>query len=82
MLIIRRRLGEAILVGSDIEIEVVDITPGRVRLGIRAPDRIPILRKEVHLTAINNREAARTVSPDALEHLVSRLRHANFLHPR
>lgn len=47
MLVLSRKRGEAITVESDIEIEVLDIRKGRVRLGIRAPRTRKILRAEV-----------------------------------
>ncbi|MFN3326554.1 MAG: carbon storage regulator [Bryobacteraceae bacterium] len=32
MLVIRRKAGEALLIGDEIEIEILDITPSRVKL--------------------------------------------------
>ena len=76
MLIIRRRAGESILVGPDVEIEVVELSSGRVKLGIRAPRQIVVLRKEVRLAAEQNLAAWQAVSPRTLQSLVSRLRRA------
>lgn len=47
MLVLARKPGEAIHVGDDVVITVVQIRPGRVRLGIEAPSRIAIRRQEV-----------------------------------
>lgn len=47
MLVLSRKLGEKILVGDDITITVVDIQPGKIRLGIEAPDDTPIMRSEL-----------------------------------
>ncbi|MCC7174629.1 MAG: carbon storage regulator [Bryobacterales bacterium] len=69
MLVIRRREGEAILVGEDVEIEVLEITPARVKLGIRAPERVPILRKELQATREQNLAAARGVTAEGLASL-------------
>jgi carbon storage regulator len=74
MLVIRRKAGESVLIGDDIEIEVIDISPTRVKLGIKAPDTIAILRKEIRLTGEQNRQAARGVSAAAIEDFVARLR--------
>ena len=76
MLIIRRRAGESILVGPDVEIEVVELSSGRVKLGIRAPRQIVVLRKEIKLAAEQNLAAWQAVSPHTLQSLVSRLRRA------
>jgi carbon storage regulator len=50
VLVLARRLGEKIIAGQngEIEIQVVEIRPGRVRLGITAPDGVPIHREEVY----------------------------------
>ena len=48
MLIIRRRVGERIVIGSNIEITVAAATKKVVRLAIQAPKGIPVLRGEVH----------------------------------
>ena len=76
MLIIRRRAGESILIGPDVEIEVVELSSGRVKLGIRAPRQIVVLRKEIKLAAEQNLAAWQAVSPHTLQSLVSRLRRA------
>ena len=57
MLVIRRRTGESILIGPDIEIEVLDAGVNRVKLGIVGPRSTAGTRKEVKLTADNNRLA-------------------------
>ena len=47
MLTLTRRLGERIVIGDTVEIEVVQIQGGRVRLGIRAPRSLPVYRGEL-----------------------------------
>ena len=37
MLILRRRVGEAIAIAGDIEIEVIEISRTRVKLGVERP---------------------------------------------
>jgi carbon storage regulator len=48
MLVITRRKGEGILIGDNIEITVIKLDDGTVKLAIDAPKNIPILRKELH----------------------------------
>ncbi len=74
MLVIRRRAGESILIGDDIEIQVTDIGPSRVKLCISAPKEVPILRKEVKLTREENLAAARELPPGQLIEVAARLR--------
>lgn len=47
MLVLRRRAGETILVGDEVEIEVLEISRSRVKLGVRAPSHISVTRKEI-----------------------------------
>jgi carbon storage regulator len=73
MLILRRRVGEALLLGDGIEIQVLEIGPSRVKLGIRAPDDLAVIRKEVAATRDQNRSAAAGAPPVVIEALVRRL---------
>lgn len=47
MLVLARKLGEAIKIGDNIEIKVLSIESGAVKLGIDAPRDISILRNEL-----------------------------------
>ena len=49
MLILTRRIQESIHVGEDVEITVLGIKGNQVRIGISAPDAIPVHRHEVFL---------------------------------
>lgn len=57
MLVIRRRAGESLFIGDNIEVEILDLGPTQVKLGIRAPREITVLRNEVRLTKEENRNA-------------------------
>jgi carbon storage regulator len=56
--VIRRRQGQAISIGGDIEIEVIEISRNRVKLGITASRAISVTRSEVICAANDNRKAA------------------------
>ena len=47
MLILSRRVKERIMIGDDIEVWIHRIKPGHVRIGIEAPNHIPIRRGEL-----------------------------------
>jgi carbon storage regulator len=47
MLVLSRKNGEAVMLGDNIKITVVDIRSDRVRLGIEAPLTLPVHRQEV-----------------------------------
>ena len=65
MLVLSRQRDETIMIGDEIEISVVDIRGDKVRLGINAPTRIAVHRKEVY-DAIKreNAQAARLGASD------------------
>lgn len=64
MLILQRKEGESLLIGDEVEITVLAVEAGRVRLAIQAPREVPILRSELKVAAQTNREAAdEEVSP-------------------
>ena len=64
MLIIRRRRGESITVGDEVEIEILETSPTQVKLGIRAPKSISVLRKEILVTWEQNRVASGSPAVD------------------
>lgn len=67
MLILQRKAGESVFIGEEIEISVLSVDAGRVRLAIQAPKSVAILRSELKSAAATNREAAgEGVSPLAL----------------
>lgn len=47
MLVLSRKTGSAIAVGDDIEIEVLAIRGNQVKIGIRAPQAVAIVRSEL-----------------------------------
>jgi carbon storage regulator len=49
MLVLARNIGEEIIIGRDIRVCVVSVDGGKVRLGVEAPQSIPVDRKEVFL---------------------------------
>ncbi len=66
MLVLTRRPGESILIGTSIRIRVLSTSGTQTRIAIEAPDDVPILREEVYeRIADANRESAQA-SPGAL----------------
>jgi carbon storage regulator len=47
MLVLSRKSGESVLIGSAIEVKVLEICGGRVRLGFSAPPNVDIQRQEI-----------------------------------
>ena len=64
MLILQRKEGESRLIGDEVEVTVLAVEAGRVRLAIQAPRSVTILRSELKVAAQTNLEAAaEEVSP-------------------
>jgi len=70
MLVIWRRAGESILVGEHIDVEVLEMRPHRVKLGIVAPQSVVIMRKETKLTRDENLSAALSMDADIVSDLL------------
>ena len=47
MLVLTRKCDEAIIIGGNIEVRVVGIQNGKVRLGVTAPRDVPVHRCEI-----------------------------------
>lgn len=48
MLVIGRKKGESLLIGDDIEITILRVDDGNVKIAISAPKNVVILRKELY----------------------------------
>ena len=67
MLTLTRKVGERLVIGTDIEITVVEVVRGKVRLAISAPRTMPILRGEVIERIIDeNKRAVPTMEISAV----------------
>ena len=65
MLVLSRKKEESIIIDENIEIMVVGIQDGKVKLGIKAPKNIEIHRKEIYQAIQNeNKKAANTMKID------------------
>ena len=61
MLVLTRKIGEAICIGDDVELVISDILKNAVRIGVKAPKNLPIYRKEIYeRILLENKEASTT----------------------
>lgn len=47
MLILTRRIGEKSFIGDEIEVVVLDVNRNQVKIGIKAPRELTVLREEL-----------------------------------
>jgi carbon storage regulator len=74
MLRITRRVGERIILGDDVIIEVTEIKGQTVRIGIEAPRSLPIYREELWLEVKRENEAAARSQSGELPDVSGRIR--------
>jgi carbon storage regulator len=63
MLVLTRKSNQSIMIGDDVEVSVLSVMGEKVRIGIQAPQEIPVFRKEIYLEI--HREDATSEETDA-----------------
>jgi carbon storage regulator len=63
LLVLTRKSNQSIMIGDDIEISVLSVIGEKVRIGIQAPQEIPVFRKEIYLE-IHREEAEAATAED------------------
>lgn len=48
MLILTRKVGESIMIGTDVTVKVLGVRSGQVKVGIEAPRDLPVHREEIY----------------------------------
>jgi carbon storage regulator len=57
MLVLTRRTKQSIMIGDDVEISILSVSGEKVRIGIDAPDEVPIFRTEVYERIAGERQS-------------------------
>ena len=58
MLVLHRKKGESLIINDNIKITIVDISGEKVKIAVKAPKEIPVLRSELVNAVEANKEAA------------------------
>ena len=74
MLVLSRRVGESIMIGSEIVVTVLEVRPDLVRIGIEAPRDVDVHREEVFREVQQANRSAASPAPGAVEVLAATLR--------
>ncbi len=72
MLIITRKKGESLMIGDDIEVIISRIDDGSVKVGIKAPKDISILRKEIYEEVEKENKEATKIDLSILKNIKKR----------
>lgn len=70
MLILSRKVGEAIRIGDDIEVVVAAVDKNKVKLGINSPRHIPIYREELYRKIQQENQAASDLGEEDMKHIL------------
>lgn len=71
MLILARKVGEAIAIDEEIKIRVLEIKGGQVKLGVEAPSHVAVHREEIYNRIVEENIRAATETPDDLSKIAS-----------
>jgi len=75
LLVLTRKSNQSIMIGDDIEISVLSVIGEKVRIGIQAPQEVPVFRKEIYLeihrddVEVTQQEGTQAEVDDALREL-------------
>lgn len=78
MLVLTRKVGEQIVIGSDIRVQVLAIHGRHIKIGIEAPDTVPVFRSEV--LAAKSTVSANPVDPKVRTELGSAVKKSQHCH--
>lgn len=69
MLVLARKVNQSVMIGDDVKVTVVEVSQGKVKLGITAPNHVAVHREEVWEEIQRENLLAQQASPEALQKL-------------
>lgn len=58
MLVLTRKVGEKLIIGDDVVVQVLSVNGDQVKIGIQAPPSVTIHRNEVYEAILNSRRSS------------------------
>jgi carbon storage regulator len=65
MLVLTRKPNQSIMIGDDIEVSVLSVAGEKVRIGIHAPQEVPVFRTEIYVELDDGKGRERDAQPGA-----------------
>jgi carbon storage regulator len=62
VLILTRKVGESIMIGETVEVKVLGLRAGQVKIGIEAPKDLKVHREEIYQRIRDEQESSRQVT--------------------
>lgn len=59
MLVLRRKIGESVMIGNDIQVQILGVEGDQIKLGFLAPKEVQILRQELYQGIVAENMAAK-----------------------
>lgn len=59
MLVLRRKVGETVMIGDDIQVQILGVEGDQIKLGFLAPKDVQILRQELYEGIVAENMAAK-----------------------
>lgn len=59
MLVLRRKIGESVIIGNDIQVQILGIEGDQIKLGFIAPKDVQVLRQELYQEIVAENMAAK-----------------------
>lgn len=72
MLVLTRKLGEGLVLGSDISLKILEIHKNQIKLGIEAPSDVRIYRNEIYEQIKQENLQASKTKPDVLRYIIGK----------
>jgi carbon storage regulator len=65
MLVLTRKSNQSIMIGDEIEVSVLSVMGEKVRIGIQAPQKVPVFRKEIYLEIHREASGVANATPES-----------------